>query len=138
MFLKDLTPDCQSSFLALAKLLAAADGILAPEELAMLDDVASEMGISSDSVSPTEAELEVLCAAVHSPEVRAYMLMELASLAHIDDDFASEERQLLRAISDLWNIDTITLIRIEAWAETRVEMSREAAEIVQEIKTWQP
>ena len=29
------------------------------------------------------------------------MLLELASLAHIDDDYSSEERQLLRQISGM-------------------------------------
>ncbi len=136
MYLKDLSPDCKKSFLALARLLIAADGVFASEELAMLDDVAFEMGVAPDS-GTTGDIVEDLCEAVQRPEARAQMLLELVSLAHIDDEYSTEERKLLREISQQWGVDAITLIRIETWAESRIQMSREAAAIIQEIKTWQ-
>jgi hypothetical protein len=137
MFLSDLTPDCKVAFLDLARLLIAADGVQAPEELEMLNDVAREMEIELAGPS-TSRGVEELCEGIRRPEAQAQILMELASLAHVDDDYSSEERLLLQQVGALWKINPITMIRIEAWAAARIEMSREAAEIIQEITTWNP
>ncbi len=132
MFLSDFCKADKNTFLRLAKRMVAIDNVLAPEELEMLEDVACEMELDADVELP-ERNLEELCAAVTSTQTHALMLLELASIARVDNKYADEERELFRTIASLWKTDQITTIRIEAWAERRIQLSREAAEIVREI-----
>ena len=132
MFLSDFSPTDKNTFLGLAKKLIGVDDVLAPEELEMLGNVAAEMGLDAEADVP-DGSIEELCAGVSSPQAQAFMLLELASLACVDNEYVDEERELLRTIASSWEIDPITIIRIEAWGKMRIELSREAAEVVHEV-----
>ena len=79
--------------------------------------------------------VDSLCSHAPAPQAQAHILLELASIAHVDNDYSVEEREFLRIVADYWNVDPITLIRIEGWAEARVLLSREAAEVVLELQS---
>lgn len=131
MFLQDLHPADKDVFLGLAHKMILADEKLAAEEAAMLGDIVLEMGGESNA-AVTDRVVEELCTDVTDPRTQAIMLLELASLAHVDGEYAHEERELLHAIARIWNIGPITLVRIETWAKARIDLSREAAEVILE------
>ncbi len=131
MFLRDLSTNEKQLFLGLARAMISADEKLTAEEIAMLGDVALEMGVESD-VEVTSRGVAELSTGITDPRTQAIMLLELASLAHVDGEYADEERQLLRAIARIWKFGPITLTHIETWAKTRIDLSREAAEIILE------
>lgn len=110
-----------------------ADRILASEELEMMASAIAEMGLDL-TIEIKDRSVEELCAEVSAPQTQALMLLELASLAYVDNEYAAEERALLHSIARIWNTDPMTLIRIEAWAEQRIQLSREAAEVVREVE----
>ena len=98
----------------------------------MLDDLTAEMGECAPH-GPSGRTVELICATVSKPSARAMILLELASLGHVDQEYASQERELLAAISEQWGIAPITLFRIEQWAANRIALSAEAIEVIQEI-----
>ena len=134
MFLSGLSDSTKSASLGLAKKMIAADDVVRPEEAEMLRDVALEMELDPD-IDPPETSVAELCAAVSDPRARASILLELASFAHVDSEYADSERALLASVASEWSIDPLTVVRVEAWAEQRIKVTLEAAEIVQEIST---
>ena len=133
MFLSGLSVKDKGTFLALAAKMIAADGVLAPEEVAILGDLVRELDMLADP-KMSSLEVEELCSVPPTPQAQACMLLELASIAHIDRQYADEERSLLAEIARQWQIDALTLVRIERWAVTRIELSREAAEVIREVE----
>ena len=53
----------------------------------ILGDLLAEMGADGEP-EPTDATVETLCDEVSGPAVQARILLELASLAHIDGHYA--------------------------------------------------
>lgn len=137
LFLADLSNSEKKAFLHLAGLMVLADGRVTTEEREMLLDVQEEMDIKVAEESPgTEKDLDELCQSVVLPRARVKILLELASFAFVDHDYDERERELLRAVAKIWQLDDISVVRIEEWAHKRVELAREAAEIIHEVDTF--
>ena len=115
----------------------SADGKITVEERDMLQDAVEEMGVAAAEEMPAGAEdLDVFCSSITSPQARVIMLLELASFAFVDSDYDAREQGLLRAVAKIWQMDLISVLRIEHWAESRVALAREAAEIMHEVDAF--
>jgi hypothetical protein len=129
MFIADLSPTEQASLLGLAALMISADGIHLPEEEEMLSDALNEAGLLQfpEAIPKT---VGALCDGVTKTTSKIHILLEIASFAHVDNDYAAAERELMGAIAEEWGIDRITTIRIEEWAEKRVWLAQEYAGVI--------
>ena len=137
MFLGDLKYSEKRVFLDLARMMVSADGKVTAEEREMLHDVQEEMGLDvAEEFSEGRENLDKCCQSVVSPRARAVMLLEFASFAYVDHDYDARERELLRAMAEIWQLDEISVVRIEEWAFKRVELALEAAEVIHEVDTF--
>lgn len=134
MFIRGLSESDRRVLHSLARAMITADDVLAPEEAAMLEDIEAEMDLSVPDDAKRD-DLVGLCAAVSSPEARAHILLELASVAHVDGEYADQEAKLLRGIAKEWAIEEYTVVRIEVWASRRIALAGEAVSIVREFVT---
>ena len=137
MFLGDLEYSDKRAFLDLARIMMSADGRVTIEEREMLRDAVEEMDLDVSEESPLGIDdLDACCSPIVSPRSRAIVLLELASFAFVDHDYDAREKELLRAVAQKWQLDEISVVRIEQWAYKRVELAREAAEIIHEVDTF--
>lgn len=137
MFLGELEGSHKEAFMALARRMVSADGKITPEEKQMLDDAVLELGLSAEPDFDAQLpKVKECCGAVLDPEARAFILLELASFAYVDHEYDESERELLHSVADLWRLDPLTVVRIEDWARRRVELSKEAVEVIQEIRIF--
>lgn len=95
----------------------------------MLEAICREMRREADGALPTGTAKE-LCTGIERQELKIYCLLELASIAHVDNDYAAEERALLHEIAELWAIPSEKLPAIERWADDRIKLAQDAAKIV--------
>jgi len=134
MFLGDLSSSEKVIFLLLAQEMISADGIFAQEEREMLENICDEMEIGNESSrSSVGAGITELCSSITDPEVQAKMMLELSSLAQIDEDFAETEKTLLEEVAILWSINPLTLSAINEWGGLRVRLAHTAARVISEI-----
>jgi hypothetical protein len=133
MFLGDLSSSEKSIFLSLAQKMISADDIFAPEEREMLEDISDEMKIDVQSSRSVGGSIRELCSSITDPEVQAKMMLELSSLAQIDEDFAETEKTLLEEVAILWSINPLALSAINEWGGLRVRLAHSAARVISEI-----
>ena len=132
MFIADLSPTEQASLLGLAALMIAADGLHLPEEEEMLSDALDEAGLLELPEALPDT-VGALCDGVTEATSKVRIMLEIASFAHVDKDYAAAERELMRSIAEEWDIDRITTNRIEEWAEKRVWLAQEYAEVLHDV-----
>jgi tellurite resistance protein len=131
MFLIELAHAEREAFWSLANLMVAADGKIAPEEAAMLEDLQSQLGIDAGGLQDT-SDVSALALAIKEPSHRAISLMELASLAYVDGSYDEPEKELLRTIGGLWGLDKVIVMQAEEWGRKRVALTAEAVRLMQE------
>jgi replicative superfamily II helicase len=129
MFLSDLGPLAQQAFLSLARNVVAADDRVTVEEEALLRDLHREIG-EETALAPRRKNIAEICADVTDRRTQILILLELASVAHVDGEYEPREQALIEKISDLWSIDTIDRVRAEEWGKRRVELMTDALDIM--------
>lgn len=134
MFLADLSKLEQNTFLSLARNMVAADAIVTPEEEDLLNDLHYEIG-QDTIIEPICKDIAELCTAVSNRKSQAKMLLELASIAHVDGEYEERERELLRTIAANWDIEHYSVIRAEDWGKNRIALIADAAHIMHDITT---
>jgi len=129
MFLGHFVDEEKEGFIELAKLMIAADGVFAPEEIAMFESILHELNIKGD-VEIVNATLESACAHISRPEARVFALLELATIAFIDHDYGESEKALLASICEEWNMATDLLPLVEGWAQRRITLTTDVGKIL--------
>jgi uncharacterized tellurite resistance protein B-like protein len=137
MFLSELNETEKLAFLELATLMVSIDGKITVEESDMLQDAAEEMEINGYPAGPIDIQdLEEVCLRIEDTEAKAFILLELASFAFVDHDYDESEKALLRTIAKKWKLDKMSMLQIEEWAFKRVNLAKEAAEIVRDVSSF--
>jgi len=133
MVVSDLTEREGIVLLGLARLIVEADHVLHDEEAEMLGELSRELGMDGKSISNEGLPLEEQCSFITRREAQACIFLELALLACVDGEYVGSEREVLLKIAGVWKVQGSTVSRVEAWAQRRILLSREAAEIAAEI-----
>lgn len=105
--------------------MVKADGRIAPEELASLEEIFGSVGLSEhislDSLLSTEADTESLLTAISSETARKLVYQSAHTMAYIDGECSPEEAQLLETISQAFTRDMV--MGKQVWLE---ELERKA------------
>lgn len=128
MFLQWLEEKERVPFLALAKALIAADGVVHTEEQRLLSQFAREMGIELplESVFVKSDSVIEHAMAIESHRSRYIVLLELIGLGYVDQEFHPEESKLIREIAMIFGINNDTLKSLESWVLRQLSLFAEA------------
>ncbi len=130
MFLQQLTHKEKLAFDALARHLAASDGTLAPQELALLEQLRFELALGED-VAPDARSVTTLAADFTTPRGRRIALLELLGLAHVDREFHPTESDFLRQIARAWDVSETELLVLDGWTLRMLAVVREAETLLE-------
>ncbi len=134
MFISDLNQKERGAFLELAQKIVCADGKITAEEREMLEALEEEAG-EVERLGVENLMVFDICKIIGSKEARAKTMLELTSLAFVDGDYDSKEKELIAEIGKAWGIDRMDVLRSEDWGKLRVQLAAEAADIIREIST---
>jgi hypothetical protein len=129
MFLASFRGEERTAFLVITRKLIAADNVIAPEEIRMFEALIEEMGADGDVEIPDRSE-EDACDAITNHTSQIFAMLELISVAFVDNDYAPAEKRLLGRVAKRWGIGRATLRQMEEWAEKRVGLAVAAARFV--------
>lgn len=128
MFIHDLGSHQQRAFFTLLHKMVQADKKLVEEEKTARVLLKRESGLDSlpdpNSLTPAEAADEFTS---HSD--RVIVLLELLLIAHVDDDYHPEEKELIQDLAGRFNIGMEKLELLKNWALRQGALVREAEEL---------
>ena len=132
MFLKTFQKEEQEAFLALAKHLVAADGVLDENEVQLMNQFLQEMGVMDDQVviMTMGAALEAL--GKSSMMVKKQIYIELVGLSLCDDSVDTNEGEVLKQIASGLEIPEETAIKLKACVEDLLGVYNKIEELVSE------
>ncbi len=106
MLLTKLTEENKKNFLNLSLYLVKADEKFKNIEKKLIDSQCAEMGIDNNAYEP-DCSYEDICEIINTSATNAekkIMLIELISLALIDEDFDEKEKQFIEKVRNLLGI----------------------------------
>ena len=128
MFLSQLTPLQQESFLQLAAQLVAVDGEISPEE----QDMLSRLAVGVEDWTPQHSlPVASLVLAFDSSRSRAAALLELIGLAYADTIYAEEERNFIDDVARRMEISPARLSLMESWVIRQLAMAEEGQALLE-------
>ena len=128
MFLNNLTLEQKKAFLSVAMKIMKADGRLDARERDMVEGMRYEMGLWNETVLP-KGFLEELVKPFDTRKSRIILLLESIALAYSDDDFADEEKKILRQMAILFEFNEEEATKIEGWVLRFRTLQQEAVEM---------
>ncbi len=131
MFLQQLSYDERRAFDALAKVLIASDGNLAPEEARLLSQLRVELGFGDDPPADARSVTE-LASVFGTHRGRRIALLELLGIAHADGELHSSESEFLRQIARAWGVSEVELLTLENWTLRMLAVAGEAEALLTE------
>lgn len=113
-------------------IVASADGKFVPEEEALLIKVAKQIGIDvAEALEGSESlSLEQIVSPVATPLARRSLLLEAVRMAYCDGTLNEQESKVIKAVTNLFEINTSTLEAIDDWARKDEEIQRLGMDIV--------
>jgi len=131
MFLNRLNQDQKKSFLALATKMALADGRVAVQEVALLEDLADTFG--HDLNIPAE---EIFGATNPTPfttrESRVVTLLGMYVVAYVDEKLHVDESMVLKETAKTFDFSPDEVQRIKNWAEAEAELFNQLTTFIEE------
>ena len=124
MFIKNLDGAQIGAFIGLARQVIRADGVLAPEEVGLLETIAQTAGFSGEPPAGTVAQL---ASAFTTRRAKASALLELMGLGFADGEYHPAEKDLIREIAQAFGFSDDELASMEGWVTRQVMLLEEAA-----------
>ncbi len=121
MFLNSLNNDQRKSFLALATKMALADGRVAVQEVAILQELAVTFGHELD-VPAEEVYGGINTAPFDNRSSRALTMMAMYFVAHVDEHLHIDESTVLVEVKEAFGFSDADAERLKAWAITEAEV----------------
>ena len=122
MFVQNLSAVQQGALLATSKLLMASDGIIAPEEQKMLDQL--RLQFTADVIESAVFDLSNLKGLFNSKRERSSFLLELIGMAFSDSEYHEDENKLIAEVASILDVDHNDLLAMESWVEKQLELSQ--------------
>ncbi|CCQ74312.1 hypothetical protein [Magnetospira sp. QH-2] len=122
MFLNLLSEQQKSSFLAMATKVILADGIISPEEEAVLDLRIAEMG--GHVRAPAEEIYGISNTDIFDTrQARVIVLLELYVLVMSDSKYAPQEQEVMAPLADAWSMNEDEIESLKNWSEKAAPLS---------------
>ncbi|MGE4297701.1 MAG: hypothetical protein AB7E47_06700 [Desulfovibrionaceae bacterium] len=122
-------------FVKLLVHMAMADGAIAPEELVVIEQAATDLQVDFSPVfdigTDYTSDLSSILAAFTSPQSKQVVLLELVSLSHADEHYSAEEREQVGVIAGMMGVAKARLEAVEAWVAEGVAWRKRGRELVQ-------
>ena len=130
MFLCNLNSEQKQAFLGLAHQFISADGQLMAQEQTMLNAMKAEMGLTADVEAPA-SDLSELLKPFDSKQARATALLALIGLGYSDNDFHSNESEMIARMADTFQVSKEEILQMESWVVRQIMLVREATQFLQ-------
>ena len=125
MFLNSLTDEQKKSFLAIARKIIGADGILDTRERQMIEAMRYEMGLWDETDMP-KGYIEDLAKPFDTRQSRVILMLESIALTYADDEFSGEEKKILRELALLFEFSEEVATAMENWVLRYKNLVKEA------------
>ncbi len=125
--------------LALVKTMAhfaAADGEIAPGEMALLEAAAGKCGVEAEAVlkDVSQINLEETLAPVQTDKSRRIFIQELITIGYADGHYFHVEKETVNNVASILGVDNETVGRIEDWVREGVDWSKKGYGVIIEGK----
>ncbi len=125
MFLNSLTEGQKKSFLAIARKIIGADGIMDTRERQMIEAMRYEMGLWDETDLP-EGYIEDLAKPFDTRQSRVILMLESIALTYADEEFSGEEKKILRELALLFEFSEEEATAMENWVLRYKDLVKEA------------
>ena len=125
MWLSSLNEAQRKALLGLAHNVVVSDGLLDPNEEAMIDEFKREMDLQGKQ-EPEYLELDGIEKVFDSQRSRRIALLNLLRLSYVDGAFEIEEECLLKEVSRSFAVDDAEFLRLDNWVRRLVALEQEA------------
>lgn len=131
MLLQTFEKDEKLAFAELAKIMIAVDGVFDHRELQMYKDICIEMGIEEDNVRKVEnKKVEDLISIFSTKNAQLFAILELLSIALIDENYVIQEKNLIGKLSRTVNIEKDQLLKMQEWGKNRIQLGKDLLDII--------
>ena len=121
MNLRYLNAQQRKALSILAFHMAMADGIVTDSENAMMADIKAELGVDEE-ITPMELMERPSLEVFDNPRAKATALLQLLTLAFVDNKFPSSESEVVAELSAELGIEGTELERFKDWARNNVDL----------------
>ena len=125
MFLNSLTEEQKKSFLAIAKKIIGANGILDSRERQMIEAMRYEMGLW-DEIDLPKGYIDDLAKPFDTRQSRVILMLESIALTYADEEFSGEEKKILRELALLFEFSEGEANAMENWVLRYKDLVKEA------------
>jgi len=130
MFIGSLNHDQQAYFLAVAKKLIAADGIIDEREAQAFDVLVAQC---APGVEPAEDVTAVSVEALFDDRAsRVACLLELVGIALADDAYDASERAIIQELAGTFDLSHALIEDMENWVSRQMTLVHEAQQMMLE------
>ena len=126
MYLGLLNLEQKKAFLAIAKKIIGADGILDARERGKIEAMRYETGLYTETDLPS-GDIEELAGVFDTRRSRVILMLEGIALAFADENFSGEEKNILRSLALIFNFSEKEATAMENWVLRLKELQKEAA-----------
>lgn len=124
MLLETFNQEEKIAFAALAKQLVMADNVLDERESLMIDAIYQEMELDYNITLPDKS-LEELAKYFQKHSSQIFCIMELSTLALIDNDYAQEESVFIGKLIRCFGIEKNIHKQILTWSEIHIQQMKQ-------------
>ncbi len=125
MWLASLSLPQRRTLLGLAHNVVVSDGLLDPNEEAMLLSFKREMGLDPDTKTDY-VELDGVEEVFDTPRLRRVVLLNLIHLSYADGALEIEEECLLRELAEAFEVPNAEFALLDNWVKRLLALEREA------------
>ncbi len=131
MLLQTFNKEERIAFAELAKQMIAVDKVFDQRELQMYEDICAEMNIDeSDVYKMDNVDIKDLLDVFSNDNKQIFAILELLSIAFIDENYAIEEQQMMCEMIEHLEIDEEKLKEMQQWAKQRIKLGRMLIDIL--------
>lgn len=117
--MRQLQENEKNSYLQTMVFIASSDGIISKEEITVLKGMASNIGVSEEKVEELIAEvkdgkeLKEILDGIQNRQAKLLLIYELITLCYADGDYSHNEKESMKNICRLLNVEHAKLFEIE-------------------------
>ncbi len=126
MLLMELKTQEKFAFLHISHHLAMSDGKIGAREEIKIEDYCTEMGIDNIVLQDKNYNLDECLNRFKSQKSQKILLLELMMLIHIDDVFNQAEHNLIKKISEKFNISDTQVKYASSWGKAASALREQA------------
>ncbi len=130
MFLNELKQEQKNAFLEMAHLIANIDGVMVPEEEALLHSYESEMQMEKGSYHVKGISLDNILEEFTDDRSRRIAYVEILALAQVDSNICGQEQTMINEIEKAFAIEAQDKERFLSWLERVNQIYAEGSKLV--------